>query len=46
MACGCGKKTKYVVTTKDGKQTTVDSLTAAMSEVRKNPGATYTRIKV
>lgn len=45
MACGCGKKTKYVVTTREGKQVTVDTLTAAMTEVRKH-GGTYQRIKV
>lgn len=45
MPCGCGKKTKYEVTRKDGTKVTVETLTAAMTEVRKN-GGTYQRVKV
>lgn len=46
MACGCSKKTKYLVIHPDGKQETVDTLTAAMSAVRKDPGSKYQRIKI
>lgn len=38
--CGCGQKKRvYVVTTKDGKNKTVDSLSAAIAMVRKEGGA-------
>jgi len=39
MPCGCGKKKVYVVTRKDGTKITVDSLTAAMNEVRRYGGS-------
>jgi len=45
MACGCGKKKKYVVTTKEGRTETVDSLSAAMTIIRKE-GGRYQPIKV
>lgn len=45
MGCGCGKKTKYKITRPDGSTTTVDTLTAAMTEVRRAPGSTYQRVK-
>lgn len=45
MGCGCGKKRKYLVTTKDGRQQTVDSLTAAMALIRKE-GGNYQPVKV
>jgi hypothetical protein len=45
MGCGCGKKRKYLVTTKAGTQQTVDSLTAAMAIIRKE-GGNYKPIKV
>lgn len=38
MACNCGKKKAYLVTTKDGRQETVDSLSAAMSIIRREGG--------
>lgn len=38
MACNCGKKKSYLVTTKAGRQETVDSLSAAMSIIRKEGG--------
>jgi hypothetical protein len=38
MGCGCGKKRRYLVTTKTGVQTTVDSLSAAMALIRKEGG--------
>lgn len=45
MPCGCGKKRKYLVTTKEGRQETVDTLTAAMAIIRKE-GGRYQPIKV
>jgi hypothetical protein len=45
MGCGCSKKKRYVVTTKAGRQETVDTLTAAMSLIRKE-GGSYTPIRV
>jgi len=47
MACGCGKgKTKkYVVTTKAGRTETVDSLSAAMTLIRRE-GGRWAPIKV
>lgn len=45
MGCGCGKKRKYLVTTKAGAQSTVDSLSAALAIVRKE-GGNYQPIKV
>lgn len=45
MPCGCGKKRKYQVTSKDGKVTVVDTLSAAMAIVRKE-GGRYQPIKV
>lgn len=44
--CGCGKKTKYLVTKPDGSTETVDTLTAAVAVVRKHPGSKYQRVKV
>lgn len=38
MPCNCGKKKVYLVTRKDGTQVTVDSLVAAMNEVRAHGG--------
>jgi len=38
MACGCGKTRKYLVTTREGSQQTVDSLSAAMAIVRSQGG--------
>lgn len=38
MGCGCGKKRVYVVTTKAGRQETVNSLSAAMAIVRAEGG--------
>lgn len=38
MACGCGKKTKYLVTTKEGRQQKVETLSAAMSIIRSEGG--------
>lgn len=43
--CGGGKKKKFVVTTKLGRTETVDSLSAAMSLIRKE-GGSYTPIRV
>lgn len=44
MGCGCGgKKAVWVVTKTDGSSEEVNSLTSAMSLVRKNPGAKYQR---
>ena len=45
MGCNCGKKKKYLVTTKAGVQHTVDTLTAAMSIIRKE-GGHYQPVKV
>jgi hypothetical protein len=45
MACGCGKKKKYLVTTKEGRQETVDSLSAAMAVIRRE-GGKYQPVKV
>ena len=45
MACGCGKKKKYVVTTNQGRTETVDTLTAAMAIIRKE-GGKYQPVKV
>lgn len=45
MGCGCGKKRKYLVTTKAGVQSTVDSLSAAMTIIRRE-GGNYKPIKV
>ena len=45
MGCGCGKKRKYEVTTKDGKVQVVDTLTAAMAIIRRE-GGKYQPIKV
>jgi hypothetical protein len=45
MGCGCGKKRKYQVTTKAGREETVDSLSAAMTIIRKE-GGRYLPIKV
>lgn len=47
MACNCGggRKKKYVVTTKLGRTETVDSLSAAMSIIRRE-GGKYQPIKV
>jgi hypothetical protein len=46
MACGCGgKKKKYLVTTKAGREETVDSLSAAMAVIRRE-GGKYLPIKV
>lgn len=40
MGCGCGKtKRVYVVTTKAGSRREVDSLSAAISVVRKEGGS-------
>ena len=45
MACGCGgKKRAYLVTTREGNQQTVDSLSAAMAIVR-SQGGHYVIIK-
>lgn len=38
MACGCGKKRVYIVTTAAGNTKTVDSLNAALTMVRKEGG--------
>jgi hypothetical protein len=39
MGCNCGgAKKKYLVTTKDGRTETVDSLTAAMAIIRREGG--------
>jgi hypothetical protein len=38
VGCNCGKKKAYLVTTKEGRQQTVDSLSAAMSIIRKEGG--------
>lgn len=38
MGCGCGKTKKYLVTTKAGETKTVDTLSAAMSLIRKEGG--------
>jgi len=39
MGCNCGGgKKRYVVTTKDGRVETVDSLTAAMAIIRREGG--------
>ena len=39
MACsGCGKKRQYLVTTKEGRQETVETLSAAMAIIRKEGG--------
>ncbi|HEY6416568.1 MAG TPA: hypothetical protein VIX41_10035 [Acidimicrobiales bacterium] len=43
MGCNCGKKTAYLVTTRDGTTHTVDSLTAAVQLVRRY-GGHYQRI--
>lgn len=45
MGCGCGKKRKYLVTTKAGEQSTVDTLSAAMTIIRRE-GGNYSPIKV
>lgn len=45
MGCNCGKKKKYLVTTKLGRTETVDTLTAAMAIIRKE-GGNYQPIKV
>ena len=46
MGCNCGKnKKKYVVTTKEGRTETVDSLTAAMAIIRRE-GGKYSPIRV
>jgi hypothetical protein len=45
MPCGCGKKRKYLVTTKAGSTQTVDTLSAAMAIIRKE-GGRYQPIKV
>lgn len=45
MGCNCGKKRKYLVTTKDGATQTVDTLSAAMSIIRKE-GGRYQPIKI
>lgn len=45
MGCNCGKKKKYVVTTTAGKQEVVDTLSAAMTLIRKE-GGRYQPIKV
>lgn len=45
MACNCGKKRKYVVTKKDGTEETVESLSQAMTLVRKH-GGHYRLVKV
>lgn len=45
MPCNCGKKRKYQVTTKDGKVQIVDTLSSAMSIIRKE-GGTYQPVKV
>lgn len=45
MPCGCGKKRKYLVTTKAGATQTVDTLSAAMAIIRKE-GGRYQPIKV
>ncbi len=42
MPCGCGKKKVYVVTRKDGTKVEVQTLVAAMNEVRAH-GGTYQR---
>lgn len=44
MACGCGKKRQYQVTTKAGEVKVVDSLQAAMTIIRKE-GGRYQPIK-
>ena len=44
MGCGCGKTRKYLVTTKDGKEQTVDTLNAAMTIIRRE-GGRYQPIK-
>lgn len=43
--CACGKKKKYQVTTKEGRKETVDSLSAAMTIIRKE-GGRYQPVKV
>jgi hypothetical protein len=45
MGCNCGKKKKYVVTTKEGRTETVDTLTSAMAIIRKE-GGRYQPVKV
>ena len=44
MACNCGKKKQYLVTTKAGRQETVASLSAAMTIIRKE-GGSYQPVK-
>ena len=43
--CGSGRKKKYVVTTKLGRTETVDSLSAAMSIIRRE-GGKYETVRV
>lgn len=45
MPCGCGKKRKYEVTTKDGRKQIVETLSAAMAIIRKE-GGRYQPVKV
>jgi hypothetical protein len=44
MGCGCGKKRKYEVVTKDGRKEVVETLSAAMTIIRKE-GGRYTPVK-
>jgi len=45
MPCGCGKKRKYEVTTKAGEKKVVETLSAAMTIVRRE-GGKYQPVKV
>ena len=45
MGCGCAKKRKYEVTTKAGEKHLVDTLSAAMTLIRKE-GGRYQPVKV
>lgn len=45
MGCNCGGgRKKYVVTTREGRTETVDSLVAAMAIIRRE-GGKYTAVK-
>jgi hypothetical protein len=45
MGCNCGGgRKKYVVTTREGRQETVDSLVAAMAIIRRE-GGKYVPVK-